>query len=779
MKTMKKLIAISLAVVMVVAVLATMVVPASAMLWHATENNTTNFIASPDKEIVINAGKLPEQYSDGTAVSIELGTGDADWQYAYPHTLNKKYTPGGYPDALDADVYIMYDSTYLYIKEVRRNAMTSGDRSTYRFLLSNKVLGTQRENAFPVGAYVTVDFNMDATADSAVNNAVSGKTTTYMWAKDNADNTRTTWYYVDDTVVINGIKSVSTLQEGAYVSETAIPWTSIGDCTTAPEVGTLIGFKHRPKVGSADSYAQIYLLENEQPSGKTHQAGEKTYHNDWDYFCPMYLRDVDAKAAEQVIDTSWYDYSATSLDIYTAGQLRGLSYISLQYDKFDDPKENGGKYVCRDILKNKTINIKADIDLNPNWTVGDTTPPLYVWYDIACLSGTFDGNGHTISGVYMDDVWCANALKGADGNFFFTIRRYGDSTKSGGEGAAGNGASKTRDRGFFCSAYGVTDMCAVRNVVFMNSVLESKQNNVGGIIGVVESGHRITIENVYSDIDINAYIDSNHNHSYVGGIIGKLGGAGAGTTFNNIVVAGNLILTTDGVATGTGVSGIIADGSASEAITISDTLVCSEVVSYPANVADNHRAVSKMSSSRSEPNHVTYHPADGSTTGTSGKVVNGVRVYNAVSYPTDWVNIDEGNANVKMPPKVAAMIDSSLWVQEKIDGEKMSIRVLSGLNAIENSWDKFGVKVEILTANGYVMVNDDAGKLVSDKVYTSIEAAGATVEASELGTTYIGGVVLSNAPKSITLRITPVKYSGDAAYYGASAVVSYVDGVLQ
>ena len=89
-------------------------------------------------------------------------------------------------------------------------------------------------------------------------------------------------------------------------------------------------------------------------------------------------------------DTSWYDTTKTSFSISTAEQLAGLAELS----------SNGVTF------EGVTIELGSDIALNTgdssSW---DKTPPANVWKPIGTseskFAGTFDGKGHTISGIYI------------------------------------------------------------------------------------------------------------------------------------------------------------------------------------------------------------------------------------------------------------------------------------------------------------------------------------------------------------------------------------------
>lgn len=81
-------------------------------------------------------------------------------------------------------------------------------------------------------------------------------------------------------------------------------------------------------------------------------------------------------------DDSWYDASETIFDLSTAEQLAGLSALV----------ENGNNF------SGKTINLISDIDLGAHLfsPIGKST--------VVTFSGTFDGNNHTLSNVFIETL---------------------------------------------------------------------------------------------------------------------------------------------------------------------------------------------------------------------------------------------------------------------------------------------------------------------------------------------------------------------------------------
>ena len=102
---------------------------------------------------------------------------------------------------------------------------------------------------------------------------------------------------------------------------------------------------------------------------------------------------TEAGAAFELPDTDWYNAQGgdgqTSFNISTAAQLAGLAQMV-----------NAGN-----TFANKTVNLTADIDLaayltssesKRNWIPIGRSGSIY-------FSGVFDGNNHTVSGLYIND----------------------------------------------------------------------------------------------------------------------------------------------------------------------------------------------------------------------------------------------------------------------------------------------------------------------------------------------------------------------------------------
>ena len=738
MKTMKKLIAISLAVVMLVA----LAVPAVAHVWHdsfrdTNDKNTANLIAPDNEEVPLNAGKLPN------GASVTIGTNDEDWKYAYPYTLSKAYYAWGQTASVnvDADLYFMYDGTNLYVREVHYDDIediSQPNGLAYRFIVSGVEMVENTKTAVGAEVLFSAGSLVDANATSTAT-AVSATATTlqYAWSTNDSNSVGT---YKAQPAFTDPVSSVYYKDENEnFVLETVIPWTGLG-LTACPAEGTLLGFKLR----ILGKYNVISNLGNDTG---------KTYHNEWDWFAPMYLCGVDDTASSQSIrtsfDTAWYNDSSTEFELKSAKQLRGLAYLVNTQTSAEAAKA---------ITDGKTFKLGADIDLN----LGSN--PMIQWVPIGIFAGKFDGQGHKISHMVCGPEWNIRKMTGV------------------------THASWERNMGLVAHADGNVE---IKNLVIADAKIHSNFC-AGGLIGVVLStAQSVKIQNVYIDADVsidcrtkNAKYNYGNGNSFAGILIGRGLATGENwATVKDVVCVGGL----DVIARASGVGGIgsgpIWGTHSGASANISDVLIMldeNKATGYAINTTTLDEGAATNQSWRTqyiangtagkwvETNTVNIL-SDGTMKNTAGTVT---------ALPADWVNIDESNT-IKMPASVAAMLDTNLWVQEKFydDKDTMDIRVLTVLDAKEG-WTEFGIKVEAEVDGAFVEIpGGDAFK--SNKVYTSIVAANEPKTAEQLGGKYVGGVVLTNSPKTITLKITPVKYVDGVAYEGGASIVEYVDGVLQ
>jgi len=118
-------------------------------------------------------------------------------------------------------------------------------------------------------------------------------------------------------------------------------------------------------------------------------------------FATLYFaQSIWAQVWNETIDSEWYwdNPSQAEFTITTAAQLAGLAQLV-----------NGGNSFL-----DKTIKLSANIMLNDtaNWLSYDTKKPTNIWTSIGSytdeknnrpFSGTFDGGGYVVSGVYINN----------------------------------------------------------------------------------------------------------------------------------------------------------------------------------------------------------------------------------------------------------------------------------------------------------------------------------------------------------------------------------------
>lgn len=220
---------------------------------------------------------------------------------------------------------------------------------------------------------------------------------------------------------------------------------------------------------------------------------------------PMPLHAVEIHAEEAAvwdgsIDTSWYDADAAELHISTPSQLAGM--VELLADKI--------------IMTGQTIILDADLVLNDtsdyeNWS---KTPPANLWEEIGSpvrsgFDGTFNGGGHTISGLYGGGLFghLSENAKILDLHLTNAYLDIKSSTYSGGICMVNRGGSISG--------------CSFDSATNANYSTDST-HYCGGICGFMENG---SIENckVSGELtSVNAYAAERSAPLFLGGICGRM-----------------------------------------------------------------------------------------------------------------------------------------------------------------------------------------------------------------------------------------------------------------
>ena len=184
---------------------------------------------------------------------------------------------------------------------------------------------------------------------------------------------------------------------------------------------------------------------------------------------------LSTEGVEKVYDISWYQPGMTSYEIRTLKQLYGF-YLVSGYESFSA----------------KNVKLGADIKVNEG-TVKEweKNAPSNPWYPIANFAGIFDGQGHTVSGIYVK--------------------------------------SDVTYQGFFDK---VAAEAVVKNLNIKNSYFESTHESFSAV-GSIAGDFRGRLENIYSDAIIVAHANQ------AGGLIARANDSDASGIVEDEVVITN------------------------------------------------------------------------------------------------------------------------------------------------------------------------------------------------------------------------------------------------
>lgn len=227
-----------------------------------------------------------------------------------------------------------------------------------------------------------------------------------------------------------------------------------------------------------------------------------------------------------VADTSWYNSSVADQTIADAADFYGLTKLSLGKNTFSG----------------KVIKLSNDINLNPGWKITDATP-VNPWIPIGKLSGSefagsFDGDGHVISGVYVDTNTANVGLFGQSGGTIENFRLTDSYFKTTYTGNAYIGSvvgftngnihnvysdatviSAGYESGGLVGRFGGTATRTISNCWFDGN-LTGSNTHIGGLIGSVNMGEK-TISNCLNTGKVTSTYTAN-NYPHVGGFVGSV-----------------------------------------------------------------------------------------------------------------------------------------------------------------------------------------------------------------------------------------------------------------
>ena len=175
-------------------------------------------------------------------------------------------------------------------------------------------------------------------------------------------------------------------------------------------------------------------------------------------------------------------------------------------------------------LAGKHVKLTVDVDLNPGWTASSTAPGVKWPWKYDCFTGVFDGDGHTISGIYLN----AKDNSGGDVDYVGIFGGFLAANKSIEvknlciENAYVSGGVSN---GYIGSLLGITsgggtETTAIFRNVYVDAIVNSSKMRVGGMVGWAQKGLAMTFEDcVFAGTVCTTVTGSEAN---VGGFIGRM-----------------------------------------------------------------------------------------------------------------------------------------------------------------------------------------------------------------------------------------------------------------
>lgn len=271
----------------------------------------------------------------------------------------------------------------------------------------------------------------------------------------------------------------------------------------------------------------------------------------------LILRKNQPTQGEQVaksnLGVEWYDENGTEFTISTVEEFYEFAQLAYKYD-----------------FAGQTIKLGADLVLNEgnaeDWA---EVEPENTWESIYGFAGTFDGQGHTISGVYGIGYLYQSAKRG-NGTDYVTAGLFRNTQES------------CVIKNFkLVNSYFISDLnygvgCISSNgggtfdSIYTDAMIFSQKRYVGGIIGRVTEN--TTVTNCWFDGSID--IVGNYGR-YDGGIAGRVE-EGIDLTIEHCLVSG--VMTSDLYQKGVNMGGMVGTTHRDVTVTIHDSLVSGKVI---------------------------------------------------------------------------------------------------------------------------------------------------------------------------------------------------------
>ncbi|MBQ7247246.1 MAG: hypothetical protein IJS22_04050, partial [Lachnospiraceae bacterium] len=217
---------------------------------------------------------------------------------------------------------------------------------------------------------------------------------------------------------------------------------------------------------------------------------------------------LSTASAERMIDTSWYSQDKKEYTIDSVKALMGFQMLSFA-----------------DSFAGKTVKLGADINMNPGWTAGSKAPENG-FTPIENFAGTFDGQGHTLSGVYVDGgsgtgVGLIKALRGGTVKDLKLTNSYIKGSGVDIAAVAGQSYGGTFER------------------VYTDAVIETASSaGIGGILGTARGENTVTMRECQFDGRIKCTVEESGGR--LGGLCATVVNSGTVLNAENCLVSGRI-----------------------------------------------------------------------------------------------------------------------------------------------------------------------------------------------------------------------------------------------
>lgn len=461
-----------------------------------------------------------------------------------------------------------------------------------------------------------------------------------------------------------------------------------------------------------------------------------------------------------------------------------------------------------DYFKGKTVRLMCDLDLNPGWDAATKAAPANVWTPAGTFKGTFDGQGYTISGLYVNRETGGSAfIVKADGATVKNLRLTNSYIRSTGkdyvgsicssavngavlenlwsdaivEGLKADGTTYINNvGGILGGLYNAT--AAVKNAVFAGKV--TGNTGVGGIVGIVNSAQsNLTMTDCinYGEVSPVKKESVNNSGKNSGGVVGFCAG---NTSLARCISAG----TVNGSNDYCGALMYLESRNTKITISLAD---CYSVEGIRDEILISYHNFYQLTA--------TY---DGTVMGTVDATANTQKrtVHNDLTKTVDaavallGVNVFSGWGAMGeriLPAPVLEMLTKVPmkigYVQEPTGaiGDSMALRLIGlvGLTAEELAdWQSVGFDILVTRASdGKTVRGSVSGTAVYGAILADTEGQLARYSAEDLNANYLAALTVKNIPVTGTYTVTvrPFAVDGNGVRVTSAAdTLTVTDGAL-